>query len=146
MYASDGRSDPTGLLDEGALPRHGLEGQASDGVLNAAQLGTNGGVDNVDMSQQSHGSSDEQLDSSQQSRQSSDEQLEGRPQCPIGSQSISAELIGGDQAQVGGSSEVSIPSGVAPGGRLVVVRLVTVWLHYHGLSLAMRITTGMQWW
>ena len=131
MYASDGRSDPTGLPNEGASPRHGLEGQASDGVLNAAQSGNNGGLDNIDMSRQSHGSSDEtagfvpaepsesdeQLDSSQQSRQSSDEQLEGRPQCPIGSQSISAELIGGDQAQVGGSSEVSILSEVALGGR-----------------------------
>ena len=131
MYASDGRSDPTGLLEEGALPRHGLEGQASDGVLNAVQSGTNGGVDNVDMSQQSHGSSDEQLDSSQQSRQSSDEQLdssqqsrqssdeqlEGRPQCPVGRQLTSAELVGGDQAQVGGSSEVSVLSEVALGGR-----------------------------
>ena len=131
LCASDGRSDPTGLLDEGALPRHGLEGQASDGVLNAAQLGTNGGVDNVDMSQQSHGSSDEQLDSSQQSHQSSDEQLdssqqscqssdeqlEGCPQCPVGRQLTSAELVGGDQAQVGGSSEVPVLSEVAPGGR-----------------------------
>ena len=72
----------------------------------------------LDSSQQSRQSSDEQLDSSQQSRQSSDEQLEGRPQCPIGSQSISAELIGGDQAQVGGSSEVSYSFGGGPWGSI----------------------------
>ena len=69
------------------------------------------------MNSWSHQSSDEQLDSSQQSRQSSDEQLEGCPQCPVGRPLTSAELVGGDQAQVGGSSEVPVLSEVAPRGR-----------------------------